>query len=71
VRASGGAVVAVAEEAIAAAQHRLARAGLYVEPTAAATWAGVAHAQARAAAGALVVAPLCGAGLKAAPPVGL
>ena len=63
VRASGGSVVTVDDQAIAAARHHLARTGFYVEPTAAATWAGVA--QARTDPGEVVLAPLCGAGLKA------
>jgi len=42
VLASRGRVVAVAEDAIAGAQESLARAGVVVEPTAAAGWAGMA-----------------------------
>jgi threonine synthase len=57
-------VVAVPDPAIISWQTSLARQGLYVEPTAAATFAGV-EALARAGAlGATVVAPLCGSGLK-------
>lgn len=60
----GGMVVAVPDPAIISWQTSLARQGLYVEPTAAATFAGV-EALARAGAlGATVVAPLCGSGLK-------
>ena len=62
VRASGGTVVTVDDPAIAAARDRLARTGFSVEPTAAATWAGLG--QARPDPGELVLAPLCGAGLK-------
>ena len=62
VRASGGSVTTVGEDAILAARDHLARLGFYVEPTAAATWAGVAHAGAGPEE--LVLAPLCGAGLK-------
>lgn len=63
VRASGGLVTAVDDAATAAAGDHLARAGFYVEPTAAATWAGLARVE--AGPGELVLAPLCGAGLKA------
>lgn len=83
VRASGGCIVEVPEQAIAPAQTELARRGMFVEPTAALTWAaallarkhpaleGVAGAgegweRARQLAGASVVVPLCGAGLKSA-----
>jgi threonine synthase len=67
VRAHGGTVVAVSEEAIANAAWRLAGRGLYVEPTAAAPLAGLLDALAggvveRAAS---VVVPLSGSGLKA------
>lgn len=62
VRASGGTVVTVDEEAIAAARRRLASTGFFVEPTAAATWAGLE--QVRPDGGDVLLAPLCGAGLK-------
>jgi len=39
VRESGGCVVSVAEDAIEPARHHLGRRGLFVEPTAAITWA--------------------------------
>jgi threonine synthase len=62
VRASGGSVTSVGEVAIVAARRHLARSGLYVEPTAAATWAGLL--QLPAGPDEVVLAPLCGAGLK-------
>ncbi len=62
VRASGGTVTTVDEDAIAAARVRLAHLGFWVEPTAAATWAGLAQVAGTAE---VVLAPLCGAGLKA------
>ena len=65
VRASGGSVTTVDDDAIASARDRLARSGFYVELTAAATWAGVT--QARGNPDELVLAPLCGAGLKSPP----
>jgi threonine synthase len=61
VRASGGRVVAVGEDAIARAQAELAARGLYVEPTAAAVYAGI---RVDPPAARLVVLALCGAGLK-------
>ena len=63
VRASGGSFTTVEDDATAAARHQLARSGFYVEPTAAATWAGLLQAATDPAQ--LVLAPLCGAGLKA------
>jgi threonine synthase len=70
VRASGGSFVTVGDDAIASARDHLARTGFYVEPTAAATWAGLAQARTGPGvrAGELLLAPLCGAGLKAPPP---
>jgi threonine synthase len=62
VRASNGWVTSVDEHEIALAHRHLARSGFYVEPTAAATWAGLAHVHVDP--GELVLAPLCGAGLK-------
>lgn len=46
VEASGGTVLAVEEEQIAPARDALARAGLFVEPTSAIVWAGLAQMQA-------------------------
>jgi threonine synthase len=62
VRASGGSVITVDDGATADARRHLAATGFFVEPTAAATWAGLE--QARADAGEVLLAPLCGAGLK-------
>jgi threonine synthase len=65
VAASDGRVLAVDEPAIAAAGQALADRGLYVEPTAAATYAGLVGHLAEEPGDRLVVFPLCGAGLKA------
>ncbi|MEX5638009.1 pyridoxal-phosphate dependent enzyme [Parafrankia sp. FMc2] len=76
-RSRAGHVVTAAEDAIGKARVELARAGLFVEPTAAATYAGLLRwldgsgaewaDQVRDARGRppVVVLPLCGAGLKA------
>jgi threonine synthase len=61
VRASGGRVVGVTEDAIVNAQAELSARGLYVEPTAAAVYAGLLV---DLPVDSLVVLPLCGAGLK-------
>jgi threonine synthase len=66
IAASDGRVVAVDEPAIAAAGIALAQNGLFVEPTAAATYAGVLAHLADEPGNRLVVFPLCGAGLKTA-----
>lgn len=63
VRASGGSVITVDDEATTAARLHLAARGLFVEPTAAATWSGLE--QVRSDPDELLLAPLCGAGLKA------
>jgi threonine synthase len=63
VRASGGTVLTVEDDAIARAQDLLARQGLFVEPTAAATVAGAMAWLASDAPGSVAL-PLCGAGLK-------
>jgi threonine synthase len=72
VRDTGGTIVAVSDDEVRAAHSALARAGLYVEPTAAVCWAAlrsglidigpIAGDRPRA------VAPLCGSGLKSKPP---
>jgi threonine synthase len=62
IRSSGGRVVTVADEEVVAARAELAAQGLFVEPTAAACAAGVAHLTDHDG---TVVLPLCGAGLKA------
>jgi threonine synthase len=72
VRGSGGAVVAVSEEEIVRALGALARAGFYVEPTAAAAAAGLARL---IASGAIrphesTVLVLTGSGLKASESIG-
>lgn len=79
VRATGGCIVEVPEAAIAPAQAELAGRGLFVEPTAALTWAaallsrqaladvaatGDSWDRARELAAHSVVVPLCGSGLK-------
>ncbi|HXF67182.1 MAG TPA: pyridoxal-phosphate dependent enzyme, partial [Burkholderiales bacterium] len=67
VRDSGGAIVAVSEEEIAAALGTLARKGFYVEPTSAAAAAGLTRLLASGAIGAdeTTVLVLTGSGLKA------
>lgn len=64
---TGGAVLAVPEEAIVAAWRGAARAGLFVEPTAAVPLAGLSAALAAGLcrAGERIVLPLTGSGLKA------
>jgi threonine synthase len=72
VRESGGSIVAVSEEEIAAALGTLARQGLYVEPTSAAAAAGLSRLVAAAAIGAneRTVQVLTGSGLKAGERIG-
>ena len=65
VRATGGRFVAVSEDAIAAARHDLGRRGVYVEPTAAATYAGLVSHVDDEPGERDIVWPVCGAGLKA------
>lgn len=67
VRATGGALLAVAEEEIAAALRELLARGLYVEPTSALAAAGVAELRRRGelSTGEAVVVVLTGSGLKA------
>jgi threonine synthase len=69
---TGGATVAVSEEEIVAALGRLARLGHFVEPTAAATGAGLERliGDGRFAPGETVVAVLTGTGLKAVEKIG-
>jgi threonine synthase len=62
---SGGAVVTVTDDAIRAAQADLATRGLWVEPTAAVTWAACREGSV-APPGASIALVLCGAGLKSA-----
>jgi threonine synthase len=72
VRDSGGAIVTVTDDQVSAAHAGLARAGLYVEPTAAACWAalqaGLIDTSPRPDGGPSAIAPLCGSGLKSKPP---
>jgi threonine synthase len=72
VRASGGAVVAVSEQEIGVALGRLARKGLYVEPTSAAAAAGLTQLVASGAirTGETTVLVLTGSGLKSGDRVG-
>jgi threonine synthase len=66
VRETGGMIISVSDTAIEQARDDLARRGLYVEPTAAAPYAGfVTYVERFTLSGELVVIPLCGAGLKA------
>ena len=62
VRASGGTIVTVSDDAIVAGRRALAREGLFVEPTAAVCFAAAAGDPGLAPED--VVIPLCGAGLK-------
>jgi len=68
VEETGGAVLAVPEEAIVSAWRRAAGAGLFVEPTAAAALAGLSAAlqAGLCGPGERVLVPLTGSGLKAA-----
>lgn len=72
VRDTGGTIVTVTDAQVQAAQAGLARAGLYVEPTAAVCWAalsaGVIDIGPETGGRPRAVAPLCGTGLKSAPP---
>lgn len=64
IRETEGTCIAVDEEAIQAAQRRLAHHGFYVEPTSATVIAALPAVAARAKVGALIVVPLTGSGLK-------
>ncbi|MEY9933944.1 threonine synthase [Catenulispora sp. GP43] len=74
VRSTGGRIVTVTDDQVAAAHAALARAGLYVEPTGAACWAALSAGLVGEPEGApdaevpFAVAPLCGSGLKSKPP---
>jgi threonine synthase len=72
VRASGGEIVAVAENEIVRALAALAKKGLYVEPTSAAAAAGLSQLIARGAVskGETIVLVLTGSGLKASEATG-
>jgi threonine synthase len=73
VRDTGGTIVTVTDDQVRAAHAGLARAGLYVEPTAAACWAaiqaGLIDISQVPGGVPRAVAPLCGSGLKTKPPV--
>lgn len=66
-RASGGAALRVSDAAVRAAQAALARRGLLVEPTGAVGAAALADVRRLAGAGAEIVVPLTGSGLKTLP----
>ncbi|MFC6087259.1 pyridoxal-phosphate dependent enzyme [Sphaerisporangium aureirubrum] len=65
VRETGGMVITVSEDEIAAAHATLAARGLWVEPTGAVAYAAARRPMPGTAPGEIVVAPLCGSGLKA------
>ena len=71
VRETAGKIVTVTDDQIRTACKTLAHAGLYVEPTAAASWAavstGVTDIPAAPGPQPHAVVPLCGSGLKSAP----
>jgi len=73
VRDTGGTIVTVTDDQVRAAHVSLARAGLYVEPTAAVCWAalrsGLIDVGSVSGEGTRAVAPLCGSGLKSKPPL--
>jgi len=64
VRDTGGSVVTVTEDEIAAARAELAAEGLYVEPTSAVCWAAIRRPESGISSDDVIV-PLCGAGVKA------
>jgi threonine synthase len=66
VRASGGGVIAVGDDAVAKSALALARVGLFVEPTAALAVAAVGEVRKRVGASARVLVVLTGHGLKSA-----
>jgi threonine synthase len=66
-RETEGRALAVPEEAIGAAQDKLARAGYYVEPTSALAYAGFLALAGEIDEAATVVLPLTGSGLKGEP----
>jgi len=73
VRETGGTILTVTDDQVRAAHAGLARAGLFVEPTAAVCWAALQAGLIDRPSGSdrapHAVAPLCGSGLKAKPPV--
>lgn len=68
-RESHGLVLTVAEEEIVQAQTRLARAGLYVEPTSAVAAAALPQVRPHVSSGETMVVVLTGSGLKSPPTV--
>jgi len=66
IRETEGTCIAVEEEAIQAAQRRLAHHGFYVEPTSATVMAALPTVAELAQAGDVIVIPLTGSGLKGA-----
>ena len=64
-RKSGGAFLAVSEAEIARALYEMAAQGFYIEPTSAATIAGVEQYLPQAGANELIVSVFTGHGLKA------
>ncbi|HKU15701.1 MAG TPA: threonine synthase [Steroidobacteraceae bacterium] len=65
VRATGGDIIALTDDAVRSAREELAFRGLFVEPTGAVSFAAYREIyRSRFAAGEISVAPLCGAGLK-------
>jgi threonine synthase len=67
IRETGGFCVAVEDEAILEAQRRLARRGLFVEPTSATAVAALERVHRHAVPGETIVVPLTGSGLKGSP----
>lgn len=61
---TGGAAIAVPDDAVLTAQRNLARVGFLVEPTSAVVLAAMPHIRTHLGPGRLVVAPLTGSGLK-------
>jgi threonine synthase len=69
IRESDGLGVIVDDDAILAAQGRLAHIGVYVEPTSAAAVAALGEVVARASPAETIIVPLTGSGLKGSPVV--
>ena len=67
IRETGGTCVAVGDEATLQAQRRLARRGLYVEPTSATAVAALGTLLQQAAPEDTIIVPLTGSGLKGSP----
>ena len=67
IRETGGTCVAVEDDAVLAAQRRLARQGLFIEPTSATAVAALEVVLLQVAADEMIVVPLTGSGLKGSP----